>query len=549
MIHPQGPPNINAEPRKGHFAFDCVNRKFAGHIAASCLRRALDDVEAAERLAESALVRRVPLMMAQREAAEQSRIRLDRLLDTISSSGLPYLRLDLHGRESFTITRPRLHAILQALPPELEHLWLQLDLDKCHSRLFLGREKLVRLDLSGCGGLQSSVDGSGFRDADYLFRKLRHLATLEMRNCPDLDMLPEKLSDLPSLTTLDVSHCPRVTTLPSKLPATLKHIILTGTPITHLGSGIGTLRRLQPLVGLGQELVQLPNLSFFMGKQLDLQPCVELYSTEVDEKTDRELTQLYKKHPFDASAWLRLVYPWVVVLEKTRGVSFQPPRFDSSLGAEEMRRVDETLQHLIDEVRNDTVERSKKMALKLNQRALLSPRVNRMRAATICRSETRKHSSLEELRLEAERMVRLSAGSNRPAWEKSTHSTADASEQSAAVKRIQSRLDELDLELFERQFGPPKAAAALPILGAMAFMPRRGSRRASVFDGSGVPLPVRRNSFEGAASRRASKVRLQVDPPVSDGPRRSSVDRQNSVEGAPAASSPRRSSTVATNSP
>lgn len=191
-----------------------------------------------------------------------------------------------------------------------------------------------------------------------------------------------------------------------------------------------------------------------------MQQCVKLYSTEVDAKTERELTQLYKKHPFDASAWLRLVFPWITVLEKTRGVSFLPPRFESSLGPDVLPQVDETLQHLVDEVRKDTVERSKKMALKLNQRGLLSPRVNRMRAATMCRSETRKHSSVEELRLEAERMVRLSHHSERPAWEKAHSPVANEVEQSAAVKRIQSKLDALDHELFERQFGPPKRGSA-----------------------------------------------------------------------------------------
>ena len=55
---------------------------------------------------------------------------------------------------------------------------------------------------------------------------------------------------------------------------------------------------------------------------------------------------------------------------------------------------------------------------------------------------------------------------------------------------------------------------------------------------------------EGAAplpSRRASKVRLQVDPVVHDGSRRSSVDRRSSVEtnnAPPAPSSLRRSSAV-----
>lgn len=534
MIHPKGPPNINAEPIAAHSAFDNADRKFAGRIAAATLRRALDDVETADRLAEAAIVRRVPLMMAQRDAAEESRIRLDRLLHVVSHSRLTRLTLDFHGSEGFTMTRPRLHAILKALPPELEHLWLQLDLDKCPSRLFLGRERLVTLDLSGCGGLQSSVDGSGFREADYLFQKLIHLTSLEMRHCPDLDMLPEKLSELHSLTKLDVSHCSRVTTLPDKLPAALQHIIVTGCPITLLGPGVQTLCRLQTLAGLGQELIQLPKLSLFAGRQLDLQQCVKLYSTEVDAKRERELTQLYKKHPFDASAWLRLVFPWVAVLEKTRGVCFLPPRFESSLGPDELPQVEETLQHLVDEVRKDTAERSKKMALKLNQRALLSPRVNRLRAATICRSETRKHSSVEELRLEAERMVRLSVHSERPAWEK-THSTAaHEAEQSAAVKSIQSKLDALDHELFERQFGPPKRAAVLkPLAEATIFMPRRGARRASIWQShSDAPSP-------SAPSRRVSNVRLQTDQSTSDHSRRNSTDGRNAP--APA----RKSSAVA----
>ena len=219
------------------------------------------------------------------------------------------------------------------------------------------------------------MDGSGFRDADYLFPKLTRLHTLKFCRCMDLDLLPEKLGGLPSLTTLDVSNCPLITSLPRKLPATLQNIILTGTPIVSLGQGVSSLRRLQTLVGLGQELVELSDLSGFVGNQLDLQHCVQLYSTQVDAKTDLELTAVYKKHPFDALAWLRLVFPWVVALEKTRGVIVHPPRFSSSIGEKKFGAWMRPFSISSMKSGRTCCSVAKKMALKLNQRALLSPRV------------------------------------------------------------------------------------------------------------------------------------------------------------------------------
>ena len=468
ISNPRGdPPNINAEPRLAHPSYTHANRKLAGRVAAACLRRALNEAEAADRLAAQ---HGKKLSLALRDEGELVRKRLQRLLHTISNSRLDIMSLDLHGRDGFAMTRSRVNKVLNALPSELETLHLQLDQDKCPSSLCLGRACLTVLDLSGSSGLASSVDGSGFRDADYLFPKLTRLHTLKFCRCMDLDLLPEKLGGLPSLTTLDVSNCPLITSLPRKLPATLQNIILTGTPIVSLGQGVSSLRRLQTLVGLGQELVELSDLSGFVGNQLDLQHCVQLYSTQVDAKTDLELTAVYKKHPFDALAWLRLVFPWVVALEKTRGVIVHPPRFSSSIGEKEIRRVDETFQHLVDEVRQDMLQRSKKMALKLNQRALLSPRVNKMRATSVCRSETRKRSSLEELRLEAERMVRLSAKTDGPAWEKSPPREFAASgkedENGGVIHRIRSQLDALDVELYQKYV--PIKVEAPPLSGRRA---------------------------------------------------------------------------------
>ena len=132
--------------------------------------------------------------------------------------------------------------------------------------------------------------------------------------------------------------------------------------------------------------------------------------------------------------------------------------------------MDETFQHLVDEVRQDMLQRSKKMALKLNQRALLSPRVNKMRATSVCRSETRKRSSLEELRLEAERIVRLSAKTDGPAWEKSPPRASAASgeeyENGGVIHRIRSQLDALDVELYQKYV--PTKVEAPPLSGRRA---------------------------------------------------------------------------------
>ena len=136
--------------------------------------------------------------------------RLLLVLESLHNSGAPALTIDLRASEGFAPSWTLVNMLLPMLPPRLTSLALAVDLDKSPKELFRGRASLTTLDLSGSGGLQAGLFGSAFRDSEHLLASMRSLTTLMFTHCPDLDVLPSKLADLPRLTTLDVSHCPRL---------------------------------------------------------------------------------------------------------------------------------------------------------------------------------------------------------------------------------------------------------------------------------------------------------------------------------------------------
>jgi len=196
------------------------------------------------------------------------------------------------------------------------------------------------------------------------------------------------------------------TSLPDLLPPTLRHLHLTKSPIASLGGGLSSLRHLTTLAGLDSTLTALPDLSKFRGTHLDLRLCHALFECVPDKAHESQLQQVYRRQPFDASAWLRLVFPWVVSLER-RGATIEPPKPDQLVGQGQIEAVQQTLTQLVGKVRTDTAHDSRSLAKKFDGYAMLSPDANRVRAISVCRAALRKRVSLEELRIEAQRVVRL----------------------------------------------------------------------------------------------------------------------------------------------
>ena len=476
-------------PAESHPAYREADRRFAGYVAATSLRRALN---------QRPLLPDPDHTLFRRLEQEANWARLMRLLGAVAASMLPRLALDLRASEDFSPGPKFFSLVLTSLPPELMHLSLACDVDKCPADLFRSRAALTTLDLSGCGGLQSGVFGTAFRDCDHLFPSLKSLSTLLLTHCRDLDALPSRLWSLPALTKLDVSNCPRLSCLPDKLPPNLNNLILTRSPIATLGSGISELRHLRAIVGLDASLTSLPDLSKFAGRLLDLEACIALYECAPPKGSETGLQQVYRRQPFDPINWLRVVFPWADALLR-RGVIIEPPR-TGAMGAmpdEQLKAVSEELTSLVEQVQADTARRSMKLAKRYDVQGMLTPTANRERAISVCQAATRKRVSLEELRIEAQRVVRL--GGERRGGELSGRARIGArgSEDSAA-RVVRARLDALDAQLKSallRSQQAPKANSARPSL------PRRASTMPSF-----KQLPL-----EGAKTERAS---VEPQPPA-----------------------------------
>ena len=126
----------------------------------------------------------------------------------------------------------------------------------------------------------------------------------------------------------------------------------------------------------------------------------------------------------------------------------------------QLNAVDDTLGDLVAQVRRDTARRSRVMAQRLDARAMLSPRANEARAASVCRAATRKRVSVEELRIEAQRAVRLNGTSllsrspekSREAPQRPTGGGGEGrggarATAAAAAALVRTRLDALDVHL------------------------------------------------------------------------------------------------------
>ena len=217
------------------------------------------------------------------------------------------------------------------------------------------------------------------------------------------------------------------------------------------------LKQLKTISGLSKALRALPDLSSFAGEQLDLKACSALFGCHPPHQThevERDLQAVYKRTPFDASAWLRIVFPWVPTLEKG-GVHVEPPRAAKPVGKEESDAVEVVLRRLISDVRKGTARRSKQMTKRLDGLAMLSPRANRERAVYMARTETRKTVSIAELRIEAQRIVQLSGAEGAREWKGRDAEKREQQQQqqrerspSPTAEHVRSRLEALDAELF-----------------------------------------------------------------------------------------------------